>query len=81
MREIVLRVHDEVLTCAEHDLGIPRDQLSDLFERLVMQAARRVPSDEERRRWVEEYERHPQTEEEFGWVDAAAHDHLAHLER
>lgn len=80
VQEITLRVHDNVLRCAEHDLGTPREELSALFERLVMQAVRRAPNEAARQQWTEEYARHPQTEEEFGWVDAATQDHLAHLE-
>lgn len=60
----------DLLEAVDEKLVKEDEGRSALVRRLLEQALREMQVAEDMARWIRGYEEHPQTEEEYGWVDA-----------
>ncbi len=66
-----------LLEAAEERLVAPDESRSAFIRRLIEEALREAEEQSDVERYVRGYRERPQTEEEVGWSDQAAVEHLA----
>ncbi len=76
---ITVSLPTELLEAVDQRIARPDESRSALVRRLLEAALRETEEREEIERYVRGYREKPQTEEEFGWSDAAGPERLAEL--
>jgi metal-responsive CopG/Arc/MetJ family transcriptional regulator len=79
MSQFTVSVPADLLAALDRRAAAEGESRSAVVRRVLEHILRRSREEDDVRRYIEGYRAQPQTEEEFGWQDAVAVEHLARI--
>ena len=79
MTRVTVSLPGALLEAADGKLAEENESRSALVRRLLEAALREAAERDDVERWVQAYRKQPQTEDEVGWMEQVALEHLAEI--